>query len=70
MSIVRAVVVECDIPDCDAATEWDARIPDATTAAEARRIARRDGWHRIRHGDICPDCWIDGRRPAPTRSTT
>lgn len=38
------------------------------SATKARALLARQGWHRTRHGDVCPDCRTSGRRPPrPTK---
>ena len=51
MSTAREVTVWCDVEGCP---EWGPQDQYATTAAEARRLARRDGWVYRNGNDLCP----------------
>lgn len=55
MSVTRMCTVTCDECRVQADnSEW--------TADEARYQARKDGWHRSKNRDLCPDCWDGGVR--------
>lgn len=59
MSADTYTAINCDGPDCGAATH----LPYPSTAAEVRRVRRDDGWHSRPGGrDLCPDCWAKGHR--------
>ena len=51
MSTAREVTVWCDVAECP---EWGPQGQYASTAAEARKMARRDGWVRRNGNDLCP----------------
>ena len=60
MSAALIPVVRCDgRPDCGAETHH----PMARTVSEVRMLRRHEGW-QVRPGgrDICPGCWVAGRR--------
>jgi hypothetical protein len=66
MSAVVIHRIRCDAPwpedGGQCLTEWDAPFP-TSTATELRAWLKSRGWHRTRAtGDICPDCWKEGRR--------
>jgi hypothetical protein len=52
MSTAREVTVWCDVEGCP---EWGPVDQYATTAAEARRMARSDGFVRRNGRDLCPN---------------
>lgn len=69
MSYGSIPLIRCDVQvdgdRCD--TEWISPIGPAR--AHCLRAYLADlGWHRTRHGDVCPDCWTNGRRPTPRSS--
>jgi hypothetical protein len=59
MSADNFPAVNCDGPGCSNATHH----PTARTVTDVRRIRRPDGWRQRPGGrDLCPDCWVAGRR--------
>lgn len=53
--IRTSVTLECDY--CASL-----RGSPSQSAANARKDARAEGWHRVDSIDICPACWSEGKR--------
>lgn len=63
MTAFMRAFVFCNGPGCGVPMD-DSTVPDAETIAEARKQARRSGWHyaqKTSH-DLCADCWANGNR--------
>jgi hypothetical protein len=52
VSTAREVTVWCDVEECP---EWGPQDQYATSAVEARRMARSDGWAYRNGKDLCPN---------------
>lgn len=60
MTMRTARWLSCDVDDCESQS-GDGSLGDSS-AAYVRLDATRDGWHRSRGRDVCPECWEAGKR--------
>lgn len=67
MTIAHLPLMRCDVTRDGEQCDRESISPiGPAPAPELRRYLRTCGWHRTRHGDVCPECWDAGRRPEPT----
>lgn len=62
--IRKAVWIDCEAEAGGDDYGCEGQVPQhlgCDSVAEARRMARRDGWKRSGGRDICPPCWGAGK---------